>query len=449
MKIFDMRIAIVFFALSVTACGEQSEKEQSDTETKQSTTYSSPITLQKVDTGFSASLVIDLNGDGLKDLFAIPNSGLTGGDKLPVIMFINDGNGGLQDRTSSLITGSIPEIYLGRDIHAADFNGDQVKDIFISNHGKEPEETEWLCEKNTLLLSQPNGTFVEADTSFPGEPDFSHGSTFADFDGDTDIDIWVNNLGCGPTSVPSYLINNDGYGQFTFTASIDSDFASNNNSQYIATESKDFFWSQAFDLNDDGFPEIYYGGANGVNSALLNDGSGGFTGLPNQNLPDAPTNYLTQASRKADLDGDGYDDLILLQNPANASGFQFQLLINNFDDPEYPPNTMSDQTALRLPSQTSNTGQGNPEFWLQDIESDGDLDILVAGYGHDWSPDTDIVIFYINDGRGHFSKLMPSEMPDIRPQFIPIELNGDGQLDMLFFDSLTENEQVLRVVYSN
>jgi hypothetical protein len=38
---------------------------------------------------------------------------------------------------------------------------------------------------------------------------FSHGSSVADIDGDGDIDIWVNNLGCS-SGILSYLLQNDG-----------------------------------------------------------------------------------------------------------------------------------------------------------------------------------------------------------------------------------------------
>ena len=49
--------------------------------------------------------------------------------------------------------------------------------------------------------------------ALPSIVDFSHGSAPFDYDDDGDIDVFVNNLGCG-SGIASYLLRNDGTGVF-------------------------------------------------------------------------------------------------------------------------------------------------------------------------------------------------------------------------------------------
>ena len=92
-----------------------------------------------------------------------------------------------------------------------DFNGDGINDIFIADHGVDHEP--YPGNQNTLILSAPNGKFIDATSSLPQIVDFSHGVTSGDIDKDGDLDLFVTQAGA-QFHVPHYFLRNDGNGKF-------------------------------------------------------------------------------------------------------------------------------------------------------------------------------------------------------------------------------------------
>jgi len=424
-------LASTIFVL--TACGGGGGGGGSDDDDNNDTSqarYKDPVVILDSniqELGFSALDVADLNGDGFDDFVGTRTTGLQSGAPAEMLIMLNDGNGSLTDETATFIDGAVPTFNLARDIHLKDFNGDGQLDIFFSNQGKElttVPSTNWPCEQNTLLLSQPDGRLKDATANLPALADFSHGSSVADFDGDMDLDIWVNNLGC-TANPPSRLLLNDGSGVFTSVAD------SNNRNGILPAGDINSFWSQAIDFDNDGVSELFF--TDRADAKLLtNDGAGVFALTNNSTIPDGVGAVTTQHTEVFDVNGDGMQDLVLFQTPDTfGPGHSLQILINNgvgFND-----------ESNRLPAQTSDNSGGNPRFWVDDIDGDGHMDILVVLAGPLFTPGDDVFDLYLNDGNGNFTEIEDEDLPPVRPGFAPIDVNNDGKLDFIFTDVLGDN----------
>lgn len=455
---------IVFFTIALIGCGGGTSGENStdggvvsDNEDnpnsedpavpnsgpEASEFFTDPVELShiSIQSSFSDSAVVDLNADGYPDIIAGYTSGLKSGEPVPMAIYLSDGNGNITDATSELIEGELPTFNLVRDIHLADFNSDGKIDFFFSNHGKEFVDQPWPCEQNALFISQPNGKYQDvAKTQALDIADFSHGSSVGDYDGDGDTDIWVTNLGCSNT-IPSYLLENDGNAQFEVVADIGNHFVGLNN--ILPDHSYNVFWSQFFDFNNDAVADLYYSENTHEQRILLNDGQGIFSFVDEASFANAPDGFTTQDSKAVDLNNDGYDDLILLQNPADFSaGLRFQILLNSTEG------TLANITETALPNQVVEQTINAPLFFVADYEGDGDLDILAGAFGASFQPADDFYYFYINQGNQTFTRLDASELPAIRPGFIPIDLNNDQKLDFVYTDVLQEGSVSLLVTYA-
>jgi len=78
---------------------------------------------------------LDIDGDGDADIMTGNTNGARFGGETPFSVYLNDGNGKFNDATGTLL----PESVKGRgfDIDFQDFNGDGIKDLFLSNRGSQ------------------------------------------------------------------------------------------------------------------------------------------------------------------------------------------------------------------------------------------------------------------------------------------------------------------------
>jgi hypothetical protein len=409
--------------------------------------------------------IVDINGDGYDDAiyFLFATDQLRGPDGVPspIVILLSDRNGGVYDGTSEIIAGPPPKAMWVRNFIVEDFNGDGRLDFFTCNTGPEypqGDTSKWPGEQNQLFLSASDAKLHDVTTThLPQLKDYSHGCAAADVDGDSDIDIWVNNHGPGADGpVREYLMLNDGTGRFTIVAQAGAGLllphvGFNGRLPEELGSSSGAYTTMFADIDNDGDADLIlwrvqnFNGSNQTRMVvLINDGTGRFSISAPNVLPFPPfggEGAVEHAVAK-DLNLDGYVDFILAVHPFMAEGRYYQVLINNGDG------TFSDQTAARLPGhlETIRNGGNAPFVFLADLDGDGSLDLL-AKYAADnytggpfptqemWKTE-----FYRNDGKGFFTPLPEKDYFEIHPQFLPLDVDGDGITDFVnpiwFFSGL-------------
>lgn len=403
----------------------------------------------------SAWIDADINGDGLGDLVLARWSGsfVEVTEPAPPMILLSDGQGSLINATSSLIDEPIPETHIARGLLVRDFNGDGNADIFFSNHGKEAiVDGEFPCEKNLLLLSQPNGRLRDvSNENLPPVLDFSHGSTASDIDGDGDVDIWVNNLGCKEPNAPAYLLENDGAGGFSVIANGPPahstplpGFVGRNGR--LPEDFEGAFWTLFVDANTDTYSDLFYEQA-GTLGLLLNDGAGAFSKVPNAVQLESPLLDGIHDVHSADVDHDGDQDLILLDlgGPGGA-GFMFRVLINNSDA------TFSEETSSRLmDTQPFEDNFGFPILNTADLDGDGNVEILYSTSGFEFAGRTRFD--FTADASGNLAPIATSLIPsepdtDGSHRFFPVDTTASGIHDLVTItDGPTGFPEVALVLY--
>lgn len=163
------------------------------------------------------------------------------------------------------------------------------------------------------------------------------------------------------------------------------------------------------DLNGDGLPDLYIGGASGhPGQVYLQTADGRFQRKPEPAF-DQFRDFEDEAVLFFDADKDGDLDLFLGPGGNNNQPFtrqmQFRLFLNdgkgNFtiDANAFPANTEGMNTAVAVAA---------------DFNNDGNLDLFIGGrsiprvYGA--SPRS---FLFLNDGKGHFTDIAKTKNPDI------------------------------------
>lgn len=148
----------------------------------------------------------------------------------------------------------------------ADFNTDGRPDIFVACHGF--DATPFPGERNKIVLSQQNGTYVTQDAAL--DIGFFHSASAADLNGDALPDVVVTN-NFDPAS--AFVFLNQGAGAFQREAT----------SRLPASiGGKNYFAVELVDVDGDGRVDVILGGhewEGATTIVLTNPGSANFTGV--------------------------------------------------------------------------------------------------------------------------------------------------------------------------
>jgi len=161
---------------------------------------------QGVPQGGMGASVADFNGDGWLDLARANFSGD------PTTLYRNNGDGSFYDVSNASGLGANTK-YVGMGVGFLDTDNDGRMDLFVANGHVYPEADRipgiiGFSQRNLLYRNLGNGRFMDVSaTAGPGlkVEGSSHGTAFADFDNDGDVDIVVTN-----NNAPSNLLRNEG-----------------------------------------------------------------------------------------------------------------------------------------------------------------------------------------------------------------------------------------------
>ena len=283
-----------------------------------------------------------------------------------------------------------------------DYDQDGDQDLFITN-GYDVSSKDAKGQGNKFYQNQGNGQFIDLNTNvLAGGAYFSSGSTWADFDNDGDLDVFVSNQ----RNQQNLLYEQTSNGEFNQISP-----------GPIAEDGGGSYSCSWVDINQDGYVDLYVG--NGGLSAkqpdfiYQNNQNGTFTKLTEGAIVSDSTG--TTGGIWSDFDNDGDPDLFI----PNRTGAD--LIYRNegnwkFSKVEVRPK-LSDLDLF--PTQGACVG---------DFDNDGDIDLYVTkalGSAN---------ILYLNDGQGQFTNQESDLMANVGGHSYGAncaDFDNDGDLDIV------------------
>ena len=369
---------------------------------------------------FCATLPIDFRGNGRPDLFvAYAIFPPFPPQKMPVRVFRPQPDGSITEITRQLFgNGTLPSSTAASRIVTGDFNRDGRPDIFIADEGW--DAFPFPGAVNTLLLSNPDGTYTDRSSTLPQQRASAHDAAVGDVNGDGILDIYVCNV--KSDDLGAYFLIGNGDGTFRRTSS--------NLPTSVAGIVEKFSACALTDIDGDGKLDLVLGTSpeHGVEDSivLFNDGTGDFTKRPRLVLPPGPFgrgNGGVEGITALDIDHDGRPDLILTYSPRTSyTGLGLQILMNRGNG------NMVDESVARLGAntlRTTGTPFGAPR--LLDLNGDGITDF----YFHN-GPADDVPRYFLGNRDGTFSAVAPSALPKgFGFGVTAVDFDGDGRPDLL------------------
>ncbi len=282
-----------------------------------------------------------------------------------------------------------------------DFDGDGDLDLYLSGYDDSYTVSGgvYVYDNDTYTLS--------ATANVP--PVYMGSADWGDIDGDNDLDIVI--LGQDPSYTDTTeVFRNNGDGTFT-----------NLGAGLPSAEQGEVRFADIDGDNDLDITLTGIGAADRITKFFTNDGAGNFTEMTSLNLPGMNLGRIKWADYDNDADLDfvlsGFDD-----GTGGSNTFYSEIYTNNGD------------------GTFSVSGISLHQGWLGDSEwgdynSDGNIDLIISGAGGDGSER--FTLLYKNNGDGTFTELNPG-FPGVSHSSIEwADFDGDGDLDVFIVGETT------------
>jgi hypothetical protein len=343
----------------------------------------------------------DINDDGRADvLFANGGKYDHPGEPEFSQVFLNQGQGQMFKEATRQVFGPTP--MLARVIKVGDVNADGSPDILVGTTYQ---------TQSRLYMGDGSDNFTNVTKTHLPQIKASIGDLeFGDVDGDGDLDVVLADWGPGSpmsnTGGRTMLWLNDGTGHFT-----------NATGERMPDVLVEFSWELEFvDVDNDYDLDIMVSCKVCYGSLLFeNDGTGAFTDVTQEKLPQFSNNYDFEAM---DVNGDDYLDVVTIND---NFGFQEHIFLND------RKGGFRDKTDRLWPISQNPSKDDNMDAFL-DFDSDGDADLLIGAL-----EDPDRLL--INDGTGKL-KLVNHTQPILGHTrgtlgIAVADLNGDRKMDVV------------------
>jgi hypothetical protein len=357
----------------------------------------------------------DVDRDGYADLCF--TRGITG----PPVLFRNRGDGSFEDATATSGLGAPGGTFSSAAF--ADVDGDGWLDLLLLGILDTPPR---------LHRNAGDGTFLPATTAGLSLPGNNWSASFADWDRDGDLDLFVSRWGRIVASGVSagHLWRNRGDGTFedaTLAAGL-VPFATPGGIAQL-----DFSFTGNFaDVDSDGWPDLLVAADYGGSRILRNRGDGTFAPVVSGSVPDDENGM---GAAVGDVDGDGDLDWFVtsIWDPDGTAEGAWGVSGNRL--------YLNDGGGL---FSDATSASGLREGWwgwaatLADLDADGDLDAAhVNGYGYEPASipfRTDPTRVFLSNGDGTFvesAAALGAATTGNDRGLVAFDHDRDGDLDLL------------------